>query len=110
MPDTVMGLTDGGKMPSAIGTIHKPNAFSMKNPNKPARVIQITAKCSDMFTARLNEPGQPTREYNGYVPDFFPGEHWGDYVELSIDIDTGQILNWKKPTKAQLKIFTTAKS
>lgn len=22
--------------------------------------------------------------YEGYVPDFFPGEHFGDYVQLSI--------------------------
>jgi len=32
-----------------------------------------------------------------------PEDHCGDYVELDIDIDTGMILNWKKPTKAQLK-------
>lgn len=33
-----------------------------------------------------------------YVPGFFPGEHYGDYLILDIDIETGQILNWKKPT------------
>jgi hypothetical protein len=45
-------------------------------------------------------------EYDGYVPDFFPGQHFGDYVELEIDVDTGMILNWKKPSKAQLdKVF-----
>ncbi len=33
-----------------------------------------------------------------YVPDFFPGDHYGDYLILDIDIETGQILNWKKPT------------
>ena len=42
-------------------------------------------------------------EHDGYVPDFFPEEHYGDYIEFEIDIDTGQILNWKVPTKKELK-------
>lgn len=33
-----------------------------------------------------------------YVPGFFPGDHYGDYLILDIDIETGQIRNWKKPT------------
>jgi len=45
------------------------------------------------------------KTYTGYVPDFFPEQHWGDYVELKIDADTGQILNWKVPTKKDLKDF-----
>ena len=56
-----------------------------------------------MFTATLEEDGKQTADYDGYVPEFFPNEHYGDYVELDIDIDTGQILNWKKPTKVELK-------
>ena len=66
------------------------------------QTIQITAKCNDMFWASLRENGQLTREYEGYVPKFMPGEHCGDYVELSIDVATGQILNWKKPSQTQL--------
>lgn len=31
--------------------------------------------------------------YDGYVPDFLPGE-FGDYLYLNIDIDTGFINNW----------------
>ena len=30
-------------------------------------------------------------------------EHFGDYVTLDIDIETGKILNWKKPTERDLK-------
>lgn len=56
-----------------------------------------------MFTAQLNESGACKGEYEGCVPEFFPGEHFGDYIELDIDIDTGQILNWKKPTAKQLR-------
>ena len=47
-------------------------------------------------------PTNPTREYDGYVPDFFPGKHYGDYVQLEIDADTGKILNWKAPTKEDI--------
>ncbi|MGF0237226.1 hypothetical protein ACQR3P_30300 [Rhodococcus sp. IEGM1300] len=36
--------------------------------------------------------------YEGYVPDFFPGQHYGDYLILSIDLETGQIKNWQKPS------------
>lgn len=60
--------------------------------------ITISAKCSDMFAANLDDG----REYDGYVPDFMPGEHYGDYVQLDIELATGRILNWKAPTVSQL--------
>ena len=60
-------------------------------------IININAKCSDLFSANCNG-----KHYSGYVPDWMPGQHYGDYVTLEIDTDTGKILNWKKPTKAQL--------
>lgn len=65
------------------------------------RVMRIVAKCSDMFSAELEG-----KDYSGYVPDWFPNpteDHYGDYVQLHIDLDTGKILNWKKPTEKQLK-------
>lgn len=66
----------------------------------------MTAKCSDAFWATLRkENGDMIGEYDGYVPDFFPNDHCGDYIEFQIDVETGQILNWKKPTKKDLKIF-----
>ena len=68
------------------------------------RILHICAKCSNMFSADLLEEGV-RKTYTGYVPDFFPEQHWGDYVELKIDADTGQILNWKVPTKKDLKDF-----
>lgn len=69
-------------------------------------ILRINAKCSDLFSAVLEDnDGNYAGEYDGYVPDFFPGQHFGDYVELTIDTDTGRILNWKRPTKAQLRIF-----
>jgi len=68
-----------------------------------SKVIHMSAKCSDMFGAILFVDGkQVGKDYSDYVPDFFPGRHFGDYVELEIDVDTGKILNWKKPTEDQL--------
>jgi hypothetical protein len=69
--------------------------------------LTMSAKCSDMFSASLTDDKGTYLEYDGYVPNFFPGTHYGDYVELVIDTDTGQILNWKKPTKKDLEIFKT---
>jgi hypothetical protein len=67
------------------------------------QVISINVKCSDMFSANLTDAqGNHVGEYDGYVPEFMPGKHYGDYVQLDIDVATGQIVNWKKPTQAQL--------
>ncbi|RLA60650.1 MAG: hypothetical protein DRQ89_12560 [Epsilonproteobacteria bacterium] len=59
--------------------------------------IRLNAKCSDLCWVQLvDDEGNPIVEGDGYVPDFMPGEHSGDYVELDIDPDTGIILNWDK--------------
>lgn len=68
-----------------------------------ARIIQINARCSDMFSAALSVDGKQVGElYDGYVPDFMPGEHFGDYVLLNIDIDTGRIEKWRVPSQEEL--------
>lgn len=72
------------------------------------KTIRINAKCSDMFSANLvDDKGIACGDaYDGYVPSWFPNpntEHYGDYVELEIDLATGQIVNWKRPTLGQLK-------
>jgi|TARA_B110001469_G_C9392769_1_gene202558 hypothetical protein len=59
-------------------------------------LIHINVKCADQFTMSTPE-GQ---EYEGYVPDFFPEQHFGDYVTLDIDTQTGVILNWFPISKA----------
>lgn len=72
------------------------------------KVISISAKCSDLFSASLlDENDGVLGEYTGYVPEFFPEEHYGDYVQLDIDLESGKILNWNKPTVDQLnEIFS----
>ncbi len=71
-------------------------------------MLRITAKCVDLFSASLYdaEGREVGTDYDGYVPSFMPAHdvsHFGDYVELDIDLATGQIKNWKKPTKKQLR-------
>ena len=42
---------------------------------------------------------------DGYVPDFFTGSHGGDYIILYIDLETGKITNWTKPSKNDIEQF-----
>lgn len=68
------------------------------------KTLRVNAKCSDLcWMALVSADGTHIAERDGYVPDFMPGEHYGDYIEIDIDIETGMITNWKKPTKEQLK-------
>lgn len=60
-------------------------------------ILRICAKVSDTgWYGVENENGDLVAETDGgdYVPDFMPGEHYGDYIELDIDINTGQVQNW----------------
>lgn len=70
-----------------------------------AKVFKMCAKCSDCCGGDLiDKDGMVLKQHDGYVPGFFPGGG-GDYVELDIDIDTGQILNWRKPSAEQIEEF-----
>lgn len=66
--------------------------------------IRTHIKVCDRFSGQvIDADGKLLRSIEDeYVPDCFPGQHYGDYLELDIDIETGQILNWKKPTPEQL--------
>lgn len=68
-------------------------------------VLQIMAKCNDCCDATIFRNGEPIYNTDGYVPSLMPGGG-GDYIKLSIDIETGKILNWVVPTKSQLEEFT----
>ena len=71
-----------------------------------ATTIEISGKTSDLFTMELSDSeGRILGEYGpNYVPDFFPGEHYGDYIKLKIELATGKILNWTPPTQEQLDV------
>ena len=69
-----------------------------------AKIISISAKCSDLCSSELTDDQDATicEQADGYVPGWFP-DGGGDYVVLDIDLETGQILNWSKPTAKQLQ-------
>jgi len=63
-----------------------------------AKVVKLFAKVSDSGSYELLDvAGNSIAEREDYVPSFFPGEHYGDYIDLHIDLETGMILNWEKP-------------
>lgn len=82
----------------------------MKNKYPNKTVLSISAKCSDLYSHTIyDRNGNVYRTYDGYVPSFFPEEHFGDYIMLDIDPYTGKILNWKnwKRTKQKPKQRTS---
>jgi len=69
--------------------------------------INVHAKVCDRGSYTLkDENGETICEKNeDYVPSFFPTQHYGDYLDLEIDLETGVILNWKSPTKSDIEDF-----
>lgn len=65
--------------------------------------LEIYAKCSDLCTATLKKNGQVLAMHDGYVPEILSSD--GDAIVMEIDLDTGQILNWKPPTSKQIVDF-----
>lgn len=60
-----------------------------------AVTIKVYAKpCDSGGYTLLDAKGETIAEDDGYVPPFFPGENYGDYLILDIDMKTGRILNW----------------
>lgn len=49
--------------------------------------------CDDGCYQLKDADGKIVMQRDGYVPDFFPGDHYGDYLILKIDAD-GQIADW----------------
>ena len=71
-----------------------------------AKVLKLHIKCGDDFDCDLlDSDGEVLKVYEGYVPDFFPGQHFGDYLYLDIDIDNGKILNWNQPKAKDIEEF-----
>lgn len=72
-----------------------------------AKTLHIFIKVRDCFGGKITDRDGDVLvdKEDGYVPDFMPGDHGGDYLILDIDLDSGQILNWKKPTAEQIERF-----
>jgi len=66
--------------------------------------LSLCAKCSDLCSCVYeNDKGEVVAESDSYVPKGINiGDQYGDYVEMEIDMQTGQILNWKAVSEAQI--------
>lgn len=69
------------------------------------KTLAIYCKVSDRFSfTLLDAQGEEVyQQEDGYVPDLMPGDHYGDYIILNIDIETGVVTNWRAPTAAELE-------
>ena len=66
--------------------------------NIDARSILVHAKVCDSASYTLKDMnGKELALRDDYVPSFFPDEHYGDYLILDIELESGRILNWKRP-------------
>jgi len=66
--------------------------------NIDVKSILVHAKVCDSGTYALKDVnGKEVAVREDYVPSFFPDDHYGDYLVLDIDLESGQILNWKRP-------------
>ena len=57
------------------------------------RKLVINAKCSDLCNVEYYKDEKHIIESDGYVPDF-KGICGGDYINISIDLDTGKIIGF----------------
>lgn len=80
-----------------------------EKPKVNAKTLKLHLKVCDRFTASLvDDQGNKICDHDDYVPSFMPGDHYGDYVILDIDIDTGNITNWSAPDKDTLSEWVEA--
>ena len=86
-----------------ISIIHSVN--QKKQRSSLRKSISFYAKCSDRFGCSIKEDGEAVGRYEGYPPAFLGDPH-RDGINLEINIETGQILNWKKPSEEEISRLT----
>ncbi len=68
------------------------------------KTLRVCGKTVDQCHIQfLDKNNEIIGQRDSYVPKYFPETHFGDYLELDIDVETGQILNWYPPTQKELK-------
>lgn len=69
----------------------------------PKGILRISAKCSDLCWTIYTDSNGKITESNSYVPEGIGiGDGYGDYIDIDINMKTGQILNWKPVSDAQV--------
>jgi hypothetical protein len=69
------------------------------------RTLRIQAKCKDLCHATYTDEDETGKklENHGYVPGGLGIDDGSDYIDITIDIDTGKIVDWQVPTEQALK-------
>lgn len=69
------------------------------------KTVSVHVKVCDRGNYEFKTPtGTVLKEIDeDYVPSFFPGDHYGDYLILDIDLESGQITNWVKPQASEIE-------
>lgn len=66
------------------------------------KFMRVRGKCDDRSQViATNSDGGILFNIDGYMPSGL-GFGRSDYIEFVIDIETGQIMNWKKPSEQAL--------
>ena len=69
------------------------------------QVASTHAKVCDEGVYELYAGNERIAARHGYVPDFFPGDHYGDYLILNIDGE-GRIAGWKPRARDVVDAFS----
>jgi hypothetical protein len=72
-----------------------------------AKTMKIHLKCRDQFQFEIVDDKDNVifEQEDGYVPGFMPGQHYGDYLILDIDLDSGKITNWEASPEEVEELF-----
>jgi len=82
-----------------------------KTVNVDVKTLKLHLKVCDQCYFGIDDArGDEVLDCEGYVPDFFPGQHHGDYVQFDIDLETGKIINWEAPTAEDIQTLINAES
>lgn len=66
------------------------------------RTINVQAKCSDRcFVQYYNSNTEVSKDKDGYVP-YDLGFGGGDYIEITIDLDTGMVVGFPIITEEEV--------
>ena len=67
-------------------------------------ILRISAKCSDLCWTMFTDKNGNEFESDGYVPENIGiGDGTGDYIDIEIDMETGQILDFKPVSDSRVK-------